>query len=220
MKGYGERIKKAREAAKMTQEELGAKIGVTGVTIMRYEKNQREPRFEQLLEISYALKVPYLYFFEDAGVFDNLDEARANYLKEEKAAKLYPVIENLLEIMYGRHTRKEVVVDGFTLNYSIFGSGRNAVAISSDVFNSISDAVQGTVTSIVDNLGESPGDVENGFLEDVPKMQEFYQKVMQQQEKDKQPEGKESPEEGETKAQIFGFFKKRRPRRPKKKGTK
>ena len=40
----GERLKAAREAAGLTQEELGQRVGVTGVTIMRYEKNQRQPR--------------------------------------------------------------------------------------------------------------------------------------------------------------------------------
>ena len=57
MGNYGDRIKKAREAVGLTQEQLGKKIGVTGVTIMRYEKNQREPRQKQLQAIASALGV-------------------------------------------------------------------------------------------------------------------------------------------------------------------
>ena len=57
MGNYGDRIKKAREAVGLTQEQLGEKIGVTGVTIMRYEKNQREPRQKQLQSIASALGV-------------------------------------------------------------------------------------------------------------------------------------------------------------------
>ena len=57
MGDYGARIKAAREAANLTQEQLGEKIGVTGVTIMRYEKNQREPRLKQLVAIVDALEV-------------------------------------------------------------------------------------------------------------------------------------------------------------------
>ena len=55
MKTWGERIKLAREAANLTQEQLGEKLGVTGVTIMRYEKNQRQPRLGQLSKIAKAL---------------------------------------------------------------------------------------------------------------------------------------------------------------------
>lgn len=55
MNTWGERIKEAREAANLTQEQLGKKLGVTGVTIMRYEKNQRQPRLDQLGKIAKAL---------------------------------------------------------------------------------------------------------------------------------------------------------------------
>lgn len=51
----GERIKAAREQAGVTQVELGEKIGVSGVAIMRYEKNARQPRLEQLQRIALAL---------------------------------------------------------------------------------------------------------------------------------------------------------------------
>ena len=53
----GENIKIAREAAGLTQEQLGAMVGVTGVAIMRYEKGQREPRSGTLLKIAKALNV-------------------------------------------------------------------------------------------------------------------------------------------------------------------
>lgn len=57
----GQRIKEARENLALTQEELGQKIGVTGVTVMRYEKGQREPRLEQLQAIADALNVTVGY---------------------------------------------------------------------------------------------------------------------------------------------------------------
>lgn len=53
----GENIKAAREAKGLTQEELGRKIGVTGVTIMRYEKSQRKPSLDVLFQLSDALGV-------------------------------------------------------------------------------------------------------------------------------------------------------------------
>lgn len=60
MEDYGRRIKEARERAGMTQEELGKAIGVTGVTIMRYERGQRQPRFKQMERIADALDVPVM----------------------------------------------------------------------------------------------------------------------------------------------------------------
>lgn len=45
----------------MTQEELGKSIGVTGVTIMRYEKGLREPSLEQLAKLSAVLHVAPSY---------------------------------------------------------------------------------------------------------------------------------------------------------------
>lgn len=53
----GERIKEIREEVGLTQEELGNRLGVTGVTIMRYEKGTRQPRIEQLEAIAEALDV-------------------------------------------------------------------------------------------------------------------------------------------------------------------
>lgn len=52
MASYGSNIKAAREAAGMTQEELGARLGVTGVTVMRYEKEVREPNLKTIAAIS------------------------------------------------------------------------------------------------------------------------------------------------------------------------
>lgn len=51
----GERIKFCRECAKLTQDELGKRVGVTGVAIMRYEKGTRQPSISQLLSIASAL---------------------------------------------------------------------------------------------------------------------------------------------------------------------
>lgn len=56
-----ERIKAAREKAGMTQAELGEKVGISGVAIMRYEKGQRQPRFDQLEKIASTLDVSLAY---------------------------------------------------------------------------------------------------------------------------------------------------------------
>ena len=66
----GERIKAARENSGMTQVELGEKVGVSGVAIMRYEKNQRQPRYDQLQRIASALGVAAHELVDDWNVLD------------------------------------------------------------------------------------------------------------------------------------------------------
>lgn len=66
----GDQIKAAREKAGMTQTELGEKIGVSGVAIMRYEKGTRQPRADQLHRIAAAFGVPlHVLLDESAGDF-------------------------------------------------------------------------------------------------------------------------------------------------------
>lgn len=67
MLGYGNRIKAAREKAHMTQEELGARLGITGVTIMRYEKEQREPTLQTFRDISSELDISISYLLGDTA---------------------------------------------------------------------------------------------------------------------------------------------------------
>lgn len=53
----GERIKQARKNAKLTQKELGELAGVTGVSIMRYEKGERFPDYTTTCNLAAALKL-------------------------------------------------------------------------------------------------------------------------------------------------------------------
>ena len=53
----GERIQKARKAAKLSQKELGDKLGVSASMIGQYENNLRKPKLERVLAIANALSV-------------------------------------------------------------------------------------------------------------------------------------------------------------------
>lgn len=63
----------------MTQEELGKQIGVSGVTIMRYEKGQRTAKFATLQKIDEALKSNIL------GSLIVWDPVREKLSKKEQA---------------------------------------------------------------------------------------------------------------------------------------
>ena len=76
----GEKIKNAREAAGMTQEQLGKLLGVTGVAVMRYEKGTRQPSINQRLLLSDIFQTSLLYFI-DQDIY------------EEKVVGVYPFAE-------------------------------------------------------------------------------------------------------------------------------
>ena len=84
----GQRIRLIREAANLTQEQLGKKIGSTGVTIMRYEKGSREPRQNQLQKIADVLDIS-ICFFQAAAPFEDLD-----FLNQYKAVIIHSLEEH------------------------------------------------------------------------------------------------------------------------------
>ena len=57
----GQRIKAARKNAKMTQKELGQKLGISFQSIAQWENNLRNPKIETLQRIADALGVSVDY---------------------------------------------------------------------------------------------------------------------------------------------------------------
>lgn len=51
---YGERIKAARKAAGLTQEQLASKCGLATITIRQYESGKRQPRLTQIKDLATA----------------------------------------------------------------------------------------------------------------------------------------------------------------------
>jgi transcriptional regulator with XRE-family HTH domain len=58
----GERIKEARERARLTQEQLGSKVGFSAMGISHLEKGQRGVKIEHLDRIADALELDVSYF--------------------------------------------------------------------------------------------------------------------------------------------------------------
>lgn len=54
----GDRIKKARKNAGLTQKELGERLGVSAAMVSQYETGSRTPRIDTMKRISTALNVP------------------------------------------------------------------------------------------------------------------------------------------------------------------
>ena len=58
----GQRIKLARHAARLSQRELGRRIGVSGAMICKYELGQTMPSLAKLQQISAHTDMPVEFF--------------------------------------------------------------------------------------------------------------------------------------------------------------
>ena len=63
--GIGKRIKEARENLGLTQNELGALIGITGSAVTNYEKETSHPKEAVMYKLIEALGVDANYLFQD-----------------------------------------------------------------------------------------------------------------------------------------------------------
>lgn len=61
MQTIGERIKALRDAHDWTQAELGAKIGVSGVSVTNWEKGYNELRYENAIKLARVLGTTHEY---------------------------------------------------------------------------------------------------------------------------------------------------------------
>ncbi len=67
MKIFAERLKELREEAKLTTRQLGEKLGYSNIAISRWEREERIPNIEALVDIAKFFKVStdYLCGLED-----------------------------------------------------------------------------------------------------------------------------------------------------------
>lgn len=153
MQTYGERIKEARKAKHMTQEELGELVGVTGVTIMRYEKGQREPRMDQLQKIGDVLGINWTYLIGSPVGGETLEEAASVYDDAQESRILENGVALVLESIYGKP--REVRIEGkwFDETMTVYGEGDDAFVLGDDAQYALLEAIPALVKSLVKTLG-------------------------------------------------------------------
>lgn len=109
----GERLKKARISKKLSQLELGDKLGVSDVSISNYETEHREPTLEKLIKLceildltpNYLLGYEKLYVSEiDENYKVHMSDTEMEFIKEiRKKPKLYKKViaepKRLVEII-------------------------------------------------------------------------------------------------------------------------
>lgn len=95
---FGLRLKKLRKHKKLSQEELGKKIGVTKSTIYRYESNTLSPSLEKAIELVRILDTSLDYLM---GI-DKVPVLKLNDLSEEQIEWLDYTIKFILKRPYRR----------------------------------------------------------------------------------------------------------------------
>lgn len=109
---HGERIKQIRESKGISRKQLADKLGVTEMSVGRYENNQREPKHDVLIKIAEILEVPVtLLILDDDGmdIFNKHIEKEVNHAVND----IYPLVEYINNDKFqGRFDVKELFSEG------------------------------------------------------------------------------------------------------------
>ncbi len=85
----GRKVREARAARSMSQEQLGKKLGISFQQVQKYEKGTNRIGASRLYEISQHLQTPVSYFF------DGLDEAHDDKVLPRRTIQLAHQIESI-----------------------------------------------------------------------------------------------------------------------------
>lgn len=95
----GNRIQKARKAAKLSQRELGEKLGVSASMIGQWENDLRKPKYETLTKIAEALNIrpqalnaDHMFYFEDfifVPATNTINESDSDITTDTREGKLF-----------------------------------------------------------------------------------------------------------------------------------
>lgn len=90
---FAENLKRIREWRDMTKEELGERVGVSGVTIGYWETGRNEPRMGKVEQVANVLNVD----IDDLLFSDDFEEIKAHAINDvsEVKQKAIDLIKNL-----------------------------------------------------------------------------------------------------------------------------
>ena len=80
---FSDKIKRAREVAKMTQHELAQEVGVSQRTIASYESGGAIARASTMLKLAKALNISSKYLSDDSCLDPMADIEKDGYLEED-----------------------------------------------------------------------------------------------------------------------------------------
>ncbi|MEO0608140.1 MAG: helix-turn-helix domain-containing protein [Pseudomonadota bacterium] len=87
----GQRLRWRRRELKLTQEQLGEKLGLTFQQVQKYEKGVNRISAGRLFEVAQALGITITYFYE--GVDEMLEASPSLSIQEDDHPPALPVID-------------------------------------------------------------------------------------------------------------------------------
>jgi transcriptional regulator with XRE-family HTH domain len=87
----GQRLRWRRRELKLTQEQLGEKLGLTFQQVQKYEKGVNRISAGRLFEISQALGITITYFYE--GIDDLIESSLVLSVREDDHPPSLPVLD-------------------------------------------------------------------------------------------------------------------------------
>ena len=94
----GQRLRWRRRELRLTQEQLGEKLGLTFQQVQKYEKGVNRISAGRLYELSTVLDIPVLYFYEGAEDYLSLPNGAVNE-DGEPAAPLPLMDQEAMELL-------------------------------------------------------------------------------------------------------------------------
>lgn len=94
----GQRLRWRRRELRLTQEQLGEKLGLTFQQVQKYEKGVNRISAGRLYELSTVLDIPVLYFYEGAEDYLGLPDGGFNE-DAEPAAPLPLMDQEAMELL-------------------------------------------------------------------------------------------------------------------------
>lgn len=103
---FGEKLRQAREAKKLTQEEVVERLGKKDITaISEYENGKRRLAAYELQDYASALGVPVSYFFEDVLPEDDLEIALVEWFRmlpgERAKRRIFTYMQATAQLIIG-----------------------------------------------------------------------------------------------------------------------
>lgn len=155
IKAIGEKIKQRRKMEGLTQEELGKKVGLSTMSIRRYENGDRIAPKETLQAIATALKItPFSLIGSECWDIQ---------MGPEKAEKLHRVVAMergiiaMLEEIYGAVESKEVFSEysGGEGHYYLIGKAPNTFILFDGDINALEQATKASIPALVDRMKDT-----------------------------------------------------------------
>ena len=189
----GEMIRVAREQAGLTQEELGKTVGVSGVSIMRYEKGQRRPRYETARAIGDALGVSLFTPFETTNA-RLMDYAKEDFRNAILSRRFSDAFYSLLAKTYGKPTEHRTsVCDGVDECFIVYENDGDPIVLFDDDIQIIVESVFSLVNTMALMLSTTEQKAEKEMNERIEKIKEMIREEKIRENENIHPEnGKKS----------------------------